>query len=58
MPTIKNLESISNFKSTADLISAKIIIKSKDIPAIEPKFFIEDNQWKGLLPGEEGYEDH
>jgi hypothetical protein len=57
MPTIKNLESISNYKNTADLIKAKTIVKSKDIPAIEPKFFIEDGQWKGLLPGEEGYED-
>ena len=57
MPTIKNLESISNYKNTADLIKAKTIVKSKDIPAIEPKFFIEDGHWKGLLPGEEGYED-
>ena len=57
MPTIKNLESISNYKNTADLINAKSIVKSKEIPAIEPKFFIEDGQWKGLLPGEEGYED-
>tara|TARA_B100001996_G_C18649597_1_gene588853 strand:+ start:262 stop:1020 length:759 start_codon:yes stop_codon:yes gene_type:complete len=58
MPTIKNLESISSYKNTQELISAKNAIKAKDIPAIEPKFFKENGQWKGLLPGEYGYEDH
>ena len=58
MPTIKNLESISSYKNTHEMISAKNAIKAKDIPAIEPKFFKENGQWKGLLPGEYGYEDH
>ena len=58
MPTIKNLESISSYKNTQEMISAKNAIKAKDIPAIEPKFFKENGQWKGLLPGEYGYEDH
>ena len=58
MPTIKNLESISSYKNTQEMISAKNAIKAKDIPAIEPKFFKENGQWKGLLPGEHGYEDH
>ena len=34
------------------------VINPKDIPAIEPKFFIENGKWRGLLPGEDGYEDH
>jgi len=58
MPTIKNLESISSYKNTQEMISAKNAIKAKDIQAIEPKFFKENGQWKGLLPGEYGYEDH
>ena len=58
MPTIKNLESISSYKNTQEIISAKNAIKAQDIPAIEPKFFKENGQWKGLLPGEYGYEDH
>ena len=58
MPTIKNLESISSYKNTQEIINAKNAIKAKDIPAIEPKFFKENGQWKGLLPGEYGYEDH
>lgn len=58
MPTIKNLESISSYKNTRQMISAKNAIKAEDIPAIEPKFFKENGQWKGLLPGEYGYEDH
>jgi len=58
MPTIKNLESISSYKNTQEMISAKNEIKAEDIPAIEPKFFKENGQWKGLLPGEYGYEDH
>ena len=58
MPTIKNLESISSYKNTQEMISAKNAIKAKDIPAIQPKFFKENGQWKGLLPGEYGYEDH
>ena len=58
MPTIKNLESISSYKNTQEMISAKNEIKAEDIPAIEPKFFKENGQWKGLLPGEYGYEGH
>ena len=58
MPTIKNLESITNFANTDELMSAKKNINPKDIPAIEPKFFIENGKWRGLLPGEDGYEDH
>ena len=58
MPTIKNLESISSYNNTQEMISAKNAIKAEDIPAIKPKFFKENGQWKGLLPGEYGYEDH
>ena len=47
-----------NFKNTDELMSAKKSINPIDIPAIEPKFFIENGKWRGLLPGEDGYEDH
>ena len=58
MPTIKNLELVSGYESTLSLINDKKMIEPKDIPAIEPKFFIEDGKLVGLLPGDIGYEDH
>ena len=58
MPTIKNLELASGYQSTLSLINDKKMIEPKDIPAIEPKFFIEDGKLVGLLPGDIGYEDH
>tara|TARA_B100001123_G_scaffold156624_1_gene181330 strand:+ start:302 stop:1087 length:786 start_codon:yes stop_codon:yes gene_type:complete len=58
MPTIKNLELVSGYESTFSLINDKKMIEPKDIPPIEPKFFIEDGKLVGLLPGDIGYEDH
>tara|TARA_Y100001960_G_scaffold126573_1_gene134975 strand:- start:229 stop:1023 length:795 start_codon:yes stop_codon:yes gene_type:complete len=58
MPTIKNLELLSGYESTLSLINDKKMIEPKDIPPIEPKFFIEDGKLVGLLPGDNGYEDH
>ena len=31
---------------------------NKDIPPILPKFFKKNGNWVGLLPDDEGYEDH
>ena len=58
MPTIKNLELVSGYESTLSLLKDKKMIEPKDIPPIEPKFFIEDGKIVGLLPGDIGYEDH
>ena len=58
MPTIKNLELVSGYESTLSLLNDKKMIQPKDIPPIEPKFFIEDGKLVGLLPGDIGYEDH
>jgi hypothetical protein len=58
MPTIKNLENICGFNNTEELLKDKVTMDSKDIPTIEPKFFIKDGKMTGLLPGDPGYDDH
>jgi len=58
MPTIKNLESICGYNNTKELLEDKNSINPYDIVTIEPKFFMKDGKYVGLLPGEEGYEDH
>ena len=58
MPTIKNLESICGYNNTKELLEEKNSINPYDIATIEPKFFMKDGKYVGLLPGDEGYEDH
>ena len=58
MPTIKNLESICEYSNTKELLEDKNSINPYDIATIEPKFFMENGKMVGLLPGDEGYEDH
>ena len=58
MPTIKNLESICGYANVEELLKDKSSIDPSTIPTIEPKFFMEDGKMVGLLPGDEGYEDH
>ena len=58
MPTIKNLEAISGFSTTEDLLDDKSKNNHQKSPSILPKFFMEDGKLIGLLPGDEGYEDH
>ena len=58
MPTIKNLEQCIQFTTGSDLLENQRGLSNEDIPAILPKFFKEDGEWRGLLPGDEGYEDH
>ena len=57
-PTIKNLESICGFSNTKELLESKNAINPYDIATIEPKFFMENGKMVGLMPGDEGYEDH
>ena len=58
MPTIKNLESCVDFINAKDMLNHQIKLKKEDIPPILPKFFKENGNWVGLLPGDEGYDDH
>ena len=58
MPTIKNLQSICGYSNVEELLQDKSSIDPSTIPTIEPKFFMEDGKMVGLLPGDEGYEDH
>ena len=58
MPTIKNLQSICGYSNVEELLNDKCSIDPSTIPTIEPKFFMEDGKMVGLLPGDEGYEDH
>ena len=58
MPTIKNLESICGYTDVEELLKDKSSIDPSTIPTIEPKFFMEDGKMVGLLPGDQGYEDH
>jgi|TARA_B100000902_G_scaffold25831_1_gene31064 8-oxo-dGTP pyrophosphatase MutT (NUDIX family) len=58
MPTIKNLESICGYANVEELLKDKSSIDPSTIPTIEPKFFMEDGKMVGLLPGDQGYEDH
>ena len=58
MPTIKNLESICGYNNTKELLEDKNSINPYDIVTIEPKFFMKDGKYVGLLPGDEGYDDH
>ena len=58
MPTIKNLESICGYSNVEELLQDKSSIDPSTIPTIEPKFFMKDGKMIGLLPGDEGYEDH
>ena len=57
LPTIRNLEAIVGFSSTDKLLENKVKYQS-EVSSIEPKFFMKDGKMIGLLPGDEGYEDH
>lgn len=58
MPTIKNLEQCAQYDSGSKLLENQRNLTNDDIPPILPKFFKEDGEWRGLLPGDKGYEDH
>ena len=44
--------------TTEDLLDDKSKNNHQKSPSILPKFFMEDGKLVGLLPGDEGYEDH
>ena len=55
---IKNLQTCLDFSSAKDMLNHQKKLNNDDIPPILPKFFKENGNWVGLLPGDEGYEDH
>ena len=58
MPTIKNLQTCMEFSNAKEMLMHQKKLTNDDIPAILPKFFKENGNWVGLLPGDEGYDDH
>ena len=58
MPTIKNLQNCMDFSNAKDMLYYQSKLNKDDIPPILPKFFKENGNWVGLLPGDEGYDDH
>ena len=57
MPTIKNLEMLSKFSSSMAAINHFKELPVGTIETILPKFYKENGEWVGLLPGEDGYDE-
>jgi 8-oxo-dGTP pyrophosphatase MutT (NUDIX family) len=55
-PTIRNLQAISRFASSAELLDAAEKV-SRAVPIIEPRLVADGNGVRILLPGDDGYED-
>jgi len=55
-PTIRNLQAISRFATSAALLEAAEDA-SRSVPTIEPRVTADGNGVRILLPGDEGYED-
>ncbi len=54
-PTIRNLEAIADFSTSREVFAyAKSLT---NIPKVEPRFVVRDDQALIVLPGDEGYED-
>jgi hypothetical protein len=53
-PTLKNLEAIGRFSSSADLMSAAA---AAEVPAILPRITVEGEGARIVLPGDPGYEE-
>jgi 8-oxo-dGTP pyrophosphatase MutT (NUDIX family) len=54
-PTIKNLQAISRFGSSRDLLDAAR--SATDVPTIEPRIIVDGNGFRILLPGDPGFDD-
>jgi 8-oxo-dGTP pyrophosphatase MutT (NUDIX family) len=55
LPTIKNLEAIERFESSAALLEA--MRTATDVPTIEPRIVPDGRGVRILLPGDEGFDD-
>jgi hypothetical protein len=54
-PTIRNLQAISRFSSSAELLDVAARA-SGSVPTIEPRVVADGNGMRIVLPGDEGYE--
>lgn len=54
-PTMKNLEAIGRFATSAELLGAAAAIEH--VPAVLPRVVSDDRGFRILLPGDAGYED-
>jgi 8-oxo-dGTP pyrophosphatase MutT (NUDIX family) len=55
LPTIKNLEAVGRFSSSAGLLDAARAATA--IPTIEPRIIADGSGMRILLPGDDGYDD-
>jgi 8-oxo-dGTP pyrophosphatase MutT (NUDIX family) len=54
-PTIRNLQAISRFQTSAELLAAAAAASSS-VPTIEPRVIADGNGVRIVLPGDEGFE--
>jgi 8-oxo-dGTP pyrophosphatase MutT (NUDIX family) len=55
-PTIRNLQAISRFTSSAELLAAAAAASSS-VPTIEPRVVADGNGVRIVLPGDDGFDD-
>lgn len=55
-PTVRNLQAISRFTTSAELLEAARAA-ARTVPAIEPRLVVDGTGVRIMLPGDEGYED-
>lgn len=56
LPTIKNLQAIERFSTSAELLAAAEAA-SGSVPAMQPRVLVEGNGVRILLPGDPGYDE-
>jgi hypothetical protein len=54
-PTIKNLEAISRFATSAELLAAAAAVER--VPTVLPRVVADERGFRILLPGDPGYDD-
>ena len=54
-PTIRNLETIAGFNTSHEVLEYARSLTN--IPKVEPRFVLRDDEMSILIPGDEGYED-
>jgi 8-oxo-dGTP pyrophosphatase MutT (NUDIX family) len=54
-PTIKNLEAIARFSTSAELLAAAAAVEK--VPTVLPRVVVDDRGFRILLPGDPGYDE-
>lgn len=54
-PTMKNLEAISRFTTSADLLAAAAAVER--VPTVLPRVVVDQRGFRILLPGDDGYDE-